>query len=708
MSGPIAPLDPTTPNISDELWKQSGTPVMSWLIRGWIATVFLIAAWILAGVTGNSAVWALVGVGVLLFFLLPAGVNGLVLARLAAKVDAVVLERNAERGHAVLDELRKNPTVKLLAPHGWLRVQEGRVLLAVGDGRAAARAFGEAERVSTHPDKHELISAQAHALVLAGDRKEARELLVQLRKRDQLSDLDHLNYGVVLLSEAGHNQEALAHLQQARAAFGDHPCTIAGLVLALQRCDKADEAAALLREAEGLVEGSEDQLAHDLLKRAKKGLRPLLKAKQKRERKSDKRVEPSQAKRKGKKGRKQSRRDARKKAKVDGQRSEERVAVAGSEAAGEASESVERENLETSQRDVESSSQQPSADEHDSAREQSGDESSADERLETESPAGESSESSEDEGSEDEDPEGSEDEGSEDDPEDSEDESSEDESSEDEGSEDESSEDEGSEDESSTSGHEAEPESPSEPVLDRSELAPEQSARDPEPAAAASSSSHATPKSKDDEDIDLATLALEALGSGSRRKLDESEGGPSASGLRPIEPSASSSDSLFRSALFDEPKPSADGSSSSLFSLPKFDSMPTFAPPPKPTRGPVLPSRPSESNVSSKPEPKPTEPEAKTTEPEAKTTEPTPKPAKPLVPSVMPPKLGAVPSAPSVPIPKPMPSTPSITAPIPAAPSKPAMPALDDGWGDLGELDPIAAPPTSPAVTSAGKDDSER
>ena len=37
------------------------------------------------------------------------------------------------------------------------------------------------ERVSTHPgDKSELTSAQIHALVLAGDRKDARELLLEL------------------------------------------------------------------------------------------------------------------------------------------------------------------------------------------------------------------------------------------------------------------------------------------------------------------------------------------------------------------------------------------------------------------------------------------------------------------------------------------------------------------------------------------------
>src|SRR5690606_16989844 len=253
-------------------------------------------------------------------------------------------------------------TVKMLAPHGWLRVQEGRIHLAVGDGRAAARAFAEAERVSTHPDKHALISAQAHALVLSGDRKEARELLGKLRKADQLSDLDHLNFGVVLLSEAGHNQEALAHLKQAREAFGDHPRALAGLMLALQRCDKTDESAALLGEAEAAVEASADQLAQDLLKRAKKGLRPLLKAKQKRERKTEKQVEPSEAgssdkphKPKGKKGRKQARRDARKKAKAEARHGTEPAATEASD---------EQATLDEGSKDVEAHDERDEAAEH--------------------------------------------------------------------------------------------------------------------------------------------------------------------------------------------------------------------------------------------------------------------------------------------------------------------------------------------------------
>jgi hypothetical protein len=727
VSGPIAKIDPATPKIPDALWQQSGTPMTGWLVRGWIAALLIVAGGVLASVTGSVYFWALVAVGVAAFFVIPRLVESLLLTRLAAKVDAVERSHDADRGHAVLEEMRGNTTVKLLAPHGWLRVQEGRVHLAVGDGRAAAKAFAEAERVSTHAsDKHELISAQAHALVLAGDRKEARELLVKLRKGDALSDLDHLNYGVVLLSEAGHNQEALGQLQQAREAFGDHPRTLAGLVLALQRCDKQDEAAALLGEAEAAVEASADLIAQDLLKRAKKGLRPLLKAKQKQKRKVDKPVEPSaatdadkQRKPKGKKGRKQARRDARKQAKAVARRGdavgdEQTDTVGETEAAGD----VAVRTAEASERDAgdEQVRDEASADEssdRDDAAEAAGeadergdaDEHDGDDRGDDDADADEHDDA-------DADADGHDDEADTDDRDDADadehDAADEHDDADERSDADERGDDEAdaNADERSDANHvvkaderddderadaeisdtvEAPPEQapakaerPREPVNTLAEAFAELRAIRQDPSASASSSSGSRPKPKDDDDddgFDLATLAREALGSGTRRKLDPSEGGPSASGLRPIEPS--SSGSMFRSALFDDPEPeqseptpstrsssSSSSSSSSLFDLPKFDSVPTFAPPPKSTRGPVLPSR-----APSKPEP-----------------------TKPAAPSVAPPKLGSIPSAPSIP------AAPSIPVKKPAA----TAPALDDGWGDLG--DPFAAPPAAPTADETDKD----
>ena len=45
-----------------------------------------------------------------------------------------------------LARYRAHKAVKLFAPHGWLRVHEGKLLLLVDDHRAAAKAFAEARR----------------------------------------------------------------------------------------------------------------------------------------------------------------------------------------------------------------------------------------------------------------------------------------------------------------------------------------------------------------------------------------------------------------------------------------------------------------------------------------------------------------------------------------------------------------------------------
>src|SRR5690606_39006738 len=180
--------------------------------------------------------------GLALFFVVPSIADAALLAPFARRVDGV----DRGKAHALLDELRANKLITALAPHGWMRLQEAKLYLAVDDHRAAAKAFAEAERVSTHAGhKGELISAQAHALTLAGDRKPARELLAKLGKLDALTDLDHFNYGIVLLSESGHNKDALDHLLSARGSFADHPRLLAALVLAHQRCDQGTEAAAL-------------------------------------------------------------------------------------------------------------------------------------------------------------------------------------------------------------------------------------------------------------------------------------------------------------------------------------------------------------------------------------------------------------------------------------------------------------------------------
>ena len=288
MSGPIATSD-LEPAIPDELLQASGRPITGWLLQGWVASLLGVGGWVAVSATEQPAWWGLSGAGLLAFFAVPSIAKSLVLDRFAKRVASC--ERSKVRG--MLGELRDSATLKLFAPHAWINVQEGRLHLRAGDGRAAARAFAEAERVCKHSgDKAELISAQAHALALAGDRKEARELFGKLAKLGRLTRLDHLDFGVVLLSETGHNKEALEHLEKARDAYGGHPRVLAGLVIALDKVDRPAEAAELLEAAEAALEHDNDPIAQELVKRGRKGLRTYLQAKQKRERKQEPVAEP--------------------------------------------------------------------------------------------------------------------------------------------------------------------------------------------------------------------------------------------------------------------------------------------------------------------------------------------------------------------------------------------------------------------------------
>jgi tetratricopeptide (TPR) repeat protein len=646
VSGQIANIDPAMPKIPDALWRESGRPATSWLVRGWIALMLIAVGWLLASFVAPVGVygWAVAALGVVAFFAIPAIVDAIVLQRFAARVDAV--ERT--RAHKLLDELRGNTTLKLLAPHGWMRIQEAKLHLAVDEHRAAAKAFAEAERVCKHAgDKAELISAQVHALALAGDRKEARELLGKLAKLDRLSDLDHFNFGIVLLSEPGHGKEAVAHLEQASESFAEHPRLLAAMVLARQRCDQIEKATALLEQAEAAVEASGDVLAQDLLKRAKKALRPLLKTKVKRERKagasepakpagaaspagpaSSAKLAAKSEKPKGKKGRKQARRDARKQARAAERRGEpdvetpveaaaiEKPAVVETPVAVEKPAVVETPIVEEKPVVVETPVpvEKPAV---------------VDKPIVEDKPAEKPIEQPVEKPVED--------------------------------------------------------KPADKPAVVDKPITEDKPADKPavvdKPFASAPVSAKPKPTSKDDEDaFDLASLARDALSSGARPKLDEAERS-STSGIRPIEPS--SSGSMFRSSLFaSEPEAAPAAAKPSLFGLPKFGDVPKFTPPPMPPRGTVLP-------------PKPAEPKPAAAAPLA---------PKPIAPITVPPTLAApkppaaapsVPAAPSIPAAPSLPKPGAFAAPKPNTPAV-AAPALDDGWGDLGG---DLAPPVVPSNT---------
>ncbi|HEY0134272.1 MAG TPA: hypothetical protein VGB85_09335, partial [Nannocystis sp.] len=225
----------------------------------------------------------LVIAGAGLFLSLPAIVLGR-LERLGREVQAADPKTAAE----LLQSLPSRPVVRYFAPFAWRTLQDGILQLKVGDGRAAAANFAETARLVHQPEAVMLISAQAHALVLAGERTEAYTLLQRLAKENLLGSRDQLDLGIVLLIESQKkNKQALAYIEAARKTIGDHPRVLAALALALQKTERIDEASELLEQVQISLQGGEaDPIVEDLVKRARKGLQDFIEAQLRRERRS--------------------------------------------------------------------------------------------------------------------------------------------------------------------------------------------------------------------------------------------------------------------------------------------------------------------------------------------------------------------------------------------------------------------------------------
>lgn len=265
--------------VPPHLWMRSGRPV-----QGRIVQVALPGALIVAGLmaTGMALRVGLVLAGIGLFLLLPALVLGR-LERLGLAVQAADRKSAAE----LLQGLRHKPVVQFFAPHAWLSLQEGVLQLKVGDGKAAAHSFTETARLVNQPDAVMLLSARAHALVVAGERAEARELLQRLAKDNLVGPRDQLDLGIVLLVESKKNKQALAYIEAARKSIGEHPRVLAAMALALQKTERTDEASELLEQVQISLKGGEaDPVVEDLVQRARKGLQAFIEAQLRRERRS--------------------------------------------------------------------------------------------------------------------------------------------------------------------------------------------------------------------------------------------------------------------------------------------------------------------------------------------------------------------------------------------------------------------------------------
>ena len=268
--------------VPPHLWMRSGRPV-----EGRVAQIaipaFLILAALLASESSTTMRVGLVVAGAALFLSLPVLVLGR-LERLGREVQAADPRTAAQ----LLQGLPGRPVVRFFAPSAWRTLQDGILQLKVGDGRAAAANFVETARLVHQPEAVMLISAQAHALVLAGERTEAYNLLQRLAKENLLGSRDQLDLGIVLLIESQKkNKQALAYVEAARKTIGDHPRVLAALALALQKTERIDEASELLEQVQISLQGGEaDPLVEDLVKRARKGLQVFIEAQLRRERRS--------------------------------------------------------------------------------------------------------------------------------------------------------------------------------------------------------------------------------------------------------------------------------------------------------------------------------------------------------------------------------------------------------------------------------------
>jgi hypothetical protein len=261
--------------VPKSVWSRSGRPLMGRLSRVMFGSTLLLVG---LAMPWPAVAYTLVVLGVLGFLLVPV-ITDLLIARREPSIRAATKDTAQRR----LDELDKSVLVSAFAPDAWVTLQRGRLLLAKGDGRAAAQAFADTARVLRNPDLPALRSAQARALLLAGDRVAAREHLLVLEEARALSPRDRLDLGVVLLGETARADQAREHLEAAYEGLHGHPQATAALAVALARADENERGLELLTTAEAEA-AEDDELAQDLIKRARKALRPAKAAAKKKQR----------------------------------------------------------------------------------------------------------------------------------------------------------------------------------------------------------------------------------------------------------------------------------------------------------------------------------------------------------------------------------------------------------------------------------------
>ncbi len=264
-------------DVPKSVWSRSGRPFQGRLTRVLFGSTFVL--------TGLALPWplvsyALIVIGVMGFLLVPV-ITDLLITRREPSIHAATKD-NAQ---ALLDALEKSVLVTAFAPDAWVTLQRARLRVAQGDWRAAAAAFADTARILRDAAPPALRGAQARALLLADDRVAAREQLVALEDAGQLSPRARLDLGVIMLGEAARAEQARAHLEAAYEGLDGHPQAAAALATALARAEEHERGLELLAQAEAAADPS-DAFGEDLIKRARKALRPAKVAAKKKERRN--------------------------------------------------------------------------------------------------------------------------------------------------------------------------------------------------------------------------------------------------------------------------------------------------------------------------------------------------------------------------------------------------------------------------------------
>ncbi|MCY1067004.1 hypothetical protein OV090_19690 [Nannocystis sp. RBIL2] len=268
------------------LWLRSKRPVASGAARIYVPMAVIAGALIFA--PRGPVFWGLLAAAVLWFALFPVIVHGLL-----GPLERAVLAATPSTAQGLLDALRKQRRVRWFAPFAWTALQEGRLHLVRGEGRASAKALTEAARLAgvMGDPPAGIVSTQAHALLVADVPEQARDLLQALAKRQALGPWDQLHLAAAqLLAGKPRADEVRALLDAAQAALGATPRVLATRALLEQRAGASETALSALRGAEGGLEAGPDELAQALVERARRLLRPAAKASEKRARKLEARA----------------------------------------------------------------------------------------------------------------------------------------------------------------------------------------------------------------------------------------------------------------------------------------------------------------------------------------------------------------------------------------------------------------------------------